>query len=122
MMNEVEILHRVLDQWKAGVDDHEPKRVASYFTDDAIFQGLHPYGVGPDDVAEYYDSQPLGMSASYRIVEHRRLADDLILGYTTVDFSFTDRPTLTVYLSVILRQVGDSWLIAHYQVSRLPAD
>ena len=122
MMNDVEILHRVLDQWKAGVDDHEPKRVASYFTDDAIFQGLHPYGVGPDDVAEYYDSQPLGMSASYRIVEHRRLADDLILGYTTVDFSFTDRPTLTVYLSVILRQVGDSWLIAHYQVSRLPAD
>jgi ketosteroid isomerase-like protein len=122
MMNEVEILHRVLDQWKAGVDDHEPKRVASYFTDDAIFQGLHPYGVGPDDVAEYYDSQPLGLRAAYRILEHRRLADDLILGYTTVDFSFTDRPTLTVYLSVILRQVGDSWLIAHYQVSRLPAD
>ncbi len=78
--------------------------------------------MGPDDVAEYYDSQPLGLRAAYRILEHRRLADDLILGYTTVDFSFTDRPTLTVYLSVILRQVGDSWLIAHYQVSRLPAD
>ena len=77
-------------------------------------------GIGPDDVAEYYDSQPLGMSASYRIVEHRRLADDLILGYAAVDFSFTDRPTLPLYLSVILRQVGDSWLIAHYQVSRLP--
>jgi ketosteroid isomerase-like protein len=119
-MTELDILHTVLDEWKAGVDAHEPKRVASTFTDDAIFQGLHPYGVGPDDVAEYYDSQPLGMSASYRILEHRRLADDLILGYAAVDFSFTDRPTLPLYLSVILRQVGDSWLIAHYQVSRLP--
>jgi ketosteroid isomerase-like protein len=119
-MTELDILHTVLGQWKAGIDAHEPKRVASYFTDDAIFQGLHPYGVGPDDVAEYYESQPLGMRAEYRIVEHRRLADDLILGYAAVDFSFTDRPTLPLYLSVILRRVGDSWLIAHYQVSRLP--
>ena len=119
-MTELDILHTVLDQWKAGVDAHEPKRVASYFTDDAIFQGLHPYGVGPDDVAGYYDSQPLGMRAEYRIVEQRRLGDDLILGYAAVDFSFTDRPALPLYLSVILRKVGDSWLIAHYQVSRLP--
>jgi hypothetical protein len=46
----------------------------------------------------------------------------LVLGYLTVDFSFTDRPTLTVYLSVIARRVGDAWLIDHYQVSYLDAD
>jgi uncharacterized protein (TIGR02246 family) len=116
---EVEILRAVLDRWKSAVDAHDPKRVASNFTDDAIFQGLHPYSVGPQGVAEYYDSQPIGMTAAYDIKEVRRLAGDLVLGYLTVDFAFTDRPTLTVYLSVIVRRIGDAWLISHYQVSLL---
>ncbi|TDW90558.1 uncharacterized protein (TIGR02246 family) [Kribbella pratensis] len=113
------ILTDVLDQWKSGVDDHDPERVAALFTKDAIFQGLHPYGVGRDTVAEYYDSQPLGLSPQYQILEARELSDDLLLGYLTVDFTFTDRPTLTVNLSVLLRRTDDGWLIAHYQVSRL---
>lgn len=69
--------------------------------------------------AVYYASQPLGMTAEYTLQETRRLAPDLVLGYLSVDFSFTDRPTLTVYLSVIARHVADTWLIDHYQVSRL---
>lgn len=113
------ILQTVLDQWKDGIDKRDPKRVASYFTDDAIFQGLHPYGVGRDPVAEYYDSQPVGLTASYQVLEERRLADDVILGYVAVDFGYTDRPTLSVYLSVILRRAGADWLISHYQVSKL---
>jgi uncharacterized protein (TIGR02246 family) len=116
---ETEILRSVIDQWKSAVDAHDPHRVASHFTDDAIFQGLHPYSVGPDSVAEYYDSQPVGMTAAYDIRETRRLADDLVLGYLSVDFAFTDRPVLTVYLSVIVRRIGDAWFISHYQVSRL---
>jgi ketosteroid isomerase-like protein len=116
---ETNILTTVLDQWKSAVDTHDPKRVATGFTDDAIFQGLHPYSVGPDSVAEYYDSQPIGMTADYAVLETRRLADDLVLGYLSVGFGFTDRPALSVYLSVILRHTGDSWLISHYQVSRL---
>ena len=36
------ILRGVLDQWKAAVDGHEPQRVASLFTEDAIFQGQRP--------------------------------------------------------------------------------
>jgi uncharacterized protein (TIGR02246 family) len=114
-----DILTSVLDQWKAGIDDHDPERVAALFTKDAIFQGLHPYGVGRDAVTDYYDSQPLGLSPQYRILETRELSDDLHLGYLTVDFTFTDRPTLTVSLSVLLRRIDDGWLIAHYQVSRL---
>jgi len=115
---EAGILEHVLDQWKSAVDAHDAKRVATYFTDDAIFQGLHPYSVGPDGVAAYYDSQPIDMTATYTILETRRLAINLVLGYLTVDFAFTDHPTLTVYLSVIVRQDGDAWRISHYQVSR----
>lgn len=113
------ILRGVLDEWKAAVDAHEPERAASYFTEDAIFQGLHPYTVGRQGVADYYDSQPLGMTADYRILETRQPADHLVLGYLSVDFSFTDRPTLTVYLSLLVKHEAEGWHISHYQVSRL---
>ncbi|GGO15104.1 SgcJ/EcaC family oxidoreductase [Micromonospora parathelypteridis] len=116
---EAQILRTVLDRWRSAVDAHEPDRVASLFTDDAIFQGLHPYSVGRDGVAAYYAAQPIGLTAAYDIRETRRLADDLVLGYLEVDFGFTDRPTLTVNLSVIVRQLEDTWYISHYQVSRL---
>jgi hypothetical protein len=93
--------------------------VASYFTEDAVFQGLHPYSVGRQGVADYYASQPLGLAAAYRILETRRPAEDLVLGYLSVAFSFADRPTLNVYLCVLLMHAQDGWYISHYQVSRL---
>jgi uncharacterized protein (TIGR02246 family) len=113
------VLRDVLDRWKGAVDAHEPQLVAATFTSDAIFQGLHPYGVGRTAVAEYYDSQPLGLTADYRILEIRRLADDLVLGYLSVDFAFTDRPPLQVNLSVLVKQSTEGDLISHYQVSSL---
>jgi uncharacterized protein (TIGR02246 family) len=113
------ILRSVLDRWQAAVDKHEPGQVASTFTEDAIFQGLHPYSVGRQGIAEYYASQPAGMTAEYRILETRRLADDLVLGYLDVGFSFTDRPTLAVKLGVLVKRLDDGWYITHYQVSRL---
>jgi hypothetical protein len=81
------ILRSVLDEWKAAADAHDPQRVAAIFTNDAIFQGLHPYSVGPQGVADYYASQPLGMTATYRILETRRPTDNLILAYLSVDFT-----------------------------------
>jgi muconolactone delta-isomerase len=117
--HEAEILDAVLGRWKAAVDAHQPEQVAALFTTDAIFQGLHPYTVGPAAVADYYATQPMGMTATYKLRETRTLGDGLVLGYLTVDFGFTDRATLTVYLSVIIRQDTDGWRIAHYQVSRL---
>ncbi|WP_225848092.1 nuclear transport factor 2 family protein [Streptomyces sp. HPF1205] len=114
------ILRGVLDEWKAGVDAHEPERVAACFTEDAIFQGLHPYTVGRRGIAEYYASQPLGLTAAYEILETRRFADDLLLGYQGVVFSFTDRAPLSVNLGLLLRRLADGWSIAHYQVSLLP--
>lgn len=112
-------LEDVLLRWKAAVDAHRPTDVAALFTTDAIFQGLHPYGVGPADVAEYYESQPLGMVANYEILNTHRPAEGLILGYLRVEFTFTDREPLNVYLSLLLKQVGDTWQIDHYQVSKL---
>jgi uncharacterized protein (TIGR02246 family) len=114
------ILGSVLEQWKAAVDAHEPEQVAACFTEDAIFQGLHPYSVGRQGIAEYYESQPLGMTAQYQILETRRLADDLVLGYHSVEFAFTDRPPLTVNLSLLVKRSAGCWYIAHYQVSLLP--
>jgi len=108
-------MKEILDQWAAGIAAHDPEPIAALFTEDAIFQGLHPYGVGRAAVAAYYDSQPLGLTATYDVLETRQLADNLELAYLSVDFSFTDRPTITVNLSVLLRD----GLIAHYQVSRL---
>jgi hypothetical protein len=36
------------------------------------------------------------MTATYQVLETRRPADHLILGYLSVNFAFTDQPTLTV--------------------------
>jgi muconolactone delta-isomerase len=117
--NEADLLDAVLTRWKSAVDAHQPEHVAALFTTDAIFQGLYPYTVGQAGVAEYYAAQPTGMTAKYTIRETRALSDGLVLGYLTVDFGFSDRATLTVYLSVIIRREADGWRIAHYQVSRL---
>jgi muconolactone delta-isomerase len=117
--SEADVLDAVLTRWRAAVDAHQPEHVAELFTADAIFQGLHPYTVGPAGVAEYYAAQPAGMTATYTLRETRALSDGLVLGYLTVDFAFTDRATLTVYLSVIIRKDADGWRMVHYQVSRL---
>jgi muconolactone delta-isomerase len=116
---EADVLDALLSRWQAAVDAHQPDQVAALFASDAIFQGLHPYTVGQAGVAEYYAAQPEGMTARYTLHETRTLSDGLVLGYLTVDFGFSDRATLTVYLSVIIRHDADGWRIAHYQVSRL---
>ena len=46
-------------------------------------------------------------------------AEDLVLGYLSVAFSVADRPTVDVYLSVLLTHTQDGWQISHYQASRL---
>ncbi|MFI1442031.1 nuclear transport factor 2 family protein [Streptomyces fructofermentans] len=112
------ILRGVMDRWKAAVDGHLPEQAAACFTEDAIFQGLHPYTVGRPGVAEYYESQPLGLVAEYELLEIRVLAEDALLGYLHVDFSFTDRPTIRVALGVVLRRIDGEWYIGHYQVAR----
>ena len=117
-MESEEILRGVLDRWKAGIDAGEPQQVAAAFTEDAIFQGLRPYSVGRRGVAEYYEAQPRGMTVSYRVLEIRRSAADLALGYLNADFSFPNRSPLSLYLGVLVERGNDGWRIVHYQASR----
>ena len=118
-VRDTEVLREVLDRWKAGIDAGAPERIAEVFTEDAIFQGLHPYSVGRQGVVDYYSAQPPGMTVTYRLLETRRPAEDLVLGYAKADFAFPDRPTVDVYLGVLLEHGGGGWRIGHYQVSRL---
>jgi uncharacterized protein (TIGR02246 family) len=112
-----DVLRDVLERWKAGVDAHEPQRVAAVFTKDAVFQGLRPYSVGHYGVATYYDSQPVGMTVSYRILETRRPTAQLVLGYVCADFAFPDRTTISVNLGVLVTRTDAGWRILHYQAS-----
>ena len=116
-VRDTEVLRDVLDQWKAGVDAHEPQKVAAVFTRDAIFQGLRPYSVGRAGVAAYYDSQPLGMTVNYRILETRSPTAELVLGYVRADFAFPDRATISLNLGVLVRQTDAGWRILHYQAA-----
>jgi uncharacterized protein (TIGR02246 family) len=111
-----QILRPLLDEWKAGVDSHDPGRVAAVFTDDAIFQGLHPHSVGRQGVYDYYESQPVGLTVDYRFHETRRPADDVVLGYLRADFTRPDGTVIPLNLSVLATH-GTGWRIAFYQVS-----
>jgi uncharacterized protein (TIGR02246 family) len=117
-VQDIEVLRGVLEQWKAGIDAHDPQAVAAVFTEDTIFQGLRPYSVGRGGVAEYYDSQPLGMTVTYRVLETRRPTEELVLGYVRADFAFPDRPTVSVNIGVTVTD-DNGWKILHYQASRL---
>jgi uncharacterized protein (TIGR02246 family) len=120
-MDAAQIIVDVMDEWKAGIDAHDPARVAAVFAEDAVFQGLRPYGVGPDAVAKYYDSQPAGMTVTYRILESRSPADDVVLGYLSATFAYLDRASVELAIGIALTRRGDRrgdrWLVAQYQAS-----
>lgn len=115
-----QVIRAVLDVWQAGIDAHEPDRVAQVFTADAVFQGLRPYSVGRAGVRDYYASQPLGLTVRYRILESRSPADGVVLGYTQADFTFADGNSISLNLSVLVTRTPEGWQIAHYQVSAKP--
>jgi uncharacterized protein (TIGR02246 family) len=116
---DTDALRDALDRWKAAIDAHEPERVADVFTEDAIFQGLRPYSVGRQGVIDYYASQSSGMTVDYEILQTRPLAPDRVLGYVHADFAFPDRPTVSVFIGVVIEHDGDGWSIVYYQASRL---
>lgn len=112
-------VREVMDRWKAGIDSHQPDRVADQFTEDAIFQGLRPYSVGQQGVYAYYDSQPHGMTVSYRILRTRPVAAGAVLGYLHADFAFPDRSIVSVRIGVLVTQGSGGWRIAYYQASKI---
>lgn len=116
------VLIPVLDAWADGVTRHEPNRVATYFTEDAIFQGFdRTQTVGRPGVAAYYDKQPLGLTPTYRVVETRSLSSDVLLGYVDVDFAPPSGDVIPVHLTLVLVRSAGEWLIQHYHVSKIAA-
>ncbi len=57
------ILNGVLGQVEGRVEAHDSRQIATLFTDDAIFQDSHPTASDVRGVADYYESQPLGLTA-----------------------------------------------------------
>jgi hypothetical protein len=117
---QVRILTEVLNAWANGIRAHEPERVASYFTENALFQGVAPtHSIGRLGVITYYDSQPVGLSPAFRILEHRQLSDATLISYIDVDFTHPDGVVVPVHLTAVLQYVDGSWLISPYHVSRV---
>ena len=113
------VLREVMDRWKAGIDAQRPKEVAAVFTTDAVFQGLQPYGVGRTTVADYYLGQAPGMKVGYAMLQTRRPAADVALGYLRATFSWPDGHTVTAYIGVVVTRGTDGWSIAQYQASAI---
>jgi uncharacterized protein (TIGR02246 family) len=110
----------VLTAWADGIRLHEPQRVASLFTDDAIFQGFDPqHTVGRAGVTAYYAKQPAGLTANFTIVERRRPSADTRVAFALVDFTLPDGRVIPVHLTVVLRSTAEGWLISHYHVSKI---
>lgn len=118
-MGAAQIVVDVMDEWRAGIDVHDPGRVAATFTEDAVFQGLRPYGVGRDAVADYYDSQPAGMTVTYSVLESRSPASDVVLGYLAATFSYPGKPSVELAIGVVLTRDGERWQVAQYQASQV---
>ena len=107
------VLDEVLGRWQKAIAGHRPEEVAALFTEDAVFQGLHPFSIGRAGVAAYYDSQPLGMTVAYTVLKARPVGPGVV-GWIEAEFGFTDREPLPVNLTVVLDGSGQ---IAHYHVS-----
>ncbi|CAN5687663.1 hypothetical protein BH11ACT6_BH11ACT6_29590 [soil metagenome] len=119
-MEAAQIIVDVMDEWQTAIEAHDPGRVAEVFTEEAVFQGLRPYGIGRQAVADYYESQPVGMTVSYRILESRRVADDVTLGYLIATFSYPAKPSVELAVGVAALRVGGRWQVAQYQASLIP--
>lgn len=116
------ILNDVLNGWADGIRAHEPERVASHFTEDAIFQGFDRIRtIGRPGIAAYYDKQPVGLTASFTIQERRQLSAVALLGYVDVDFTLPDGIVIPVHLTAVLLKIDGAWLISHYHVSKIDA-
>src|SRR6476659_3355224 len=53
-VRDTEVVREVIDRWKAGIDACVPYCNDAVSTENAIFQGLHPYSVGRQGVIDYY--------------------------------------------------------------------
>ncbi|MEU4157327.1 SgcJ/EcaC family oxidoreductase [Actinoplanes sp. NPDC026670] len=113
------IVAETLDGWKNGIDEQRPADVATFFTEDALFQGALPaHSIGRQGVEDYY-SRPhaAGLHVDYVVREIRPLADGVLSAYVDPTFSRPDGSVLHYHLTVILKRIDERWLISHYHAA-----
>jgi uncharacterized protein (TIGR02246 family) len=110
----------VLDRWKQGIANADLDAIAQVFTDDALFQGLHPsFSRGRDGVKDYYGSQAPGLTVEYEILHQRQLSADTVIAYLQADFRLGSGAELPTHITTVLSRGADGWRIGHYHVSRI---
>jgi uncharacterized protein (TIGR02246 family) len=120
MNSQTSVLLQILDRWAEAVRLHQTDLVASYFTEDAVFQGFdRTHTVGRPGVADYYDKQPVGLSPAFTVRELRPMSDDAFLAFVDVDFSRPTGEVIPVHLTLGLVRSDGAWLIQHYHVSKI---
>ncbi len=108
------------ERWQSGIAAFDLDKIASAFTEDALFQGLRPnYTLGHDGVRDYYSHIGAGLSVDNHIRETTQLGPDAVLTYSTADFTHADGTTTNTHLTVVLRRADGQWLMSHYHVSRV---
>ena len=114
------IVTQALNHWATAIGEHRPDDVASGFTQDAIFQGFdETHSVGRSGISAYYAKQPIGLTASFRILEVRQVTSRDLLAYIDVDFVRPDGTVIPVHLTVMLQNISGVWQISHYHVSKI---
>lgn len=114
------VLAESLADWKLAFDRHRPEDMEGLFSSDALFQGLSPaLLVGRKEIFAYYDVLPPGITATFRIVQARHLAQHVVCGFAAVHFTYPDGAIVPVQLSLVLRREGQTWSIAQYHASTL---
>lgn len=114
------ILGAALRSWADGIRAHEPERVASLFTEDAVFQGFdRSHSVGRSAVTAYYAKQPVGLSPDPHVQEVIPVAPDAFLAFVDVEFTRPDGEVIPTHLTLALVRDAERWLIRHYHVSKI---
>ena len=101
MTTELDILRAALDQWKAGIDEHEPKRVAALSPTTRSSRAC-TVRRGAGRRGRVLRLTAAGHDGGYRILESRRLGADVALGYLAAEFGYRDREIVHLRVGVVV--------------------
>lgn len=107
-----------LGRWQQGIAAGDLEMIASAFTIDALFKGLHPeHSIGREGVKEYYGSQEPGLTVEYRVLHLREISPGSAVTFLEADFHTGRGELVRTHITTVLCDSDAGWLIAHYHVS-----
>ncbi|MGO4592261.1 SgcJ/EcaC family oxidoreductase [Leifsonia sp. 2TAF2] len=122
MTDRIAVLEEILHDWAESIRTHHADVVAAAFTTDAVFQGFdRTHAVGRAGIAAYYEKQPLGLTAAYRVLETRAIGEEAFVAFVDVDFTRPDGEVIPTHLTLVVVRDQGEWLIQQYHVSKIAA-